>query len=459
MESKPPDFTQLKPGPRLIFLPNSEVLPLAEALAALSNAAGGTILIGIEPSNQRLTGVMPDIVEQDLRIAQGHVTPPIIVDWQEENTEHGTIVVLNVMESRDIHSLLDGRILTRSGTVNRILLGPEIQQILRQRPTQVGELQPIYEASLDDFNMPLIHEYMSLLGRKVSSNAGMTVADFLQEQRALDEDCCPTVGGMVLFGTRPQQFLPAARVIFVNFRQTGELPGHENELRYSRREEITGPLVEMISETFDLIRQEMSNQSVVQGLARIERTEYPLSVVREALVNAFAHRDYSLTGRCVEIHMFEDSLEIISPGGLPGHITLDNILDEHYSRNPRIVNGLFQWGLIEELGLGIDLMYNDLARNGHPPPEFDVTPNRVKVKLYNRRNTASLSQEWQFNMNQRQLAAISHVQASGSITNRKYQQLCPEVSAETLRLDLANLVDRGIFLRIGEKRGTHYILK
>ncbi len=449
----------LTPGPRLILLPDSTVLPLAEALVALANAEGGTVVIGLEPATRQPTGIMSDMAEQDLRSAQVQTTPHIPVDWQEENTSRGTLVVLGVQASRNLHSLLDGRVLVRAGSVNRVVLGPELQLLVRQRPLLTGEQQTVYEASLEDLNLDLVHEYRGLYYPRPHAQHALPVTEFLRQLGSLDADGCPTLSGLLLFGYCPQQILPFTRVIFVNFRRAPELPGTDDEHRYSRREEFTGPLRDIIPNVFDVIRKEMSQDSVVQGVTRIDRTEYPLTVVREALVNALVHRDYSLSGRCVEIHMFEDCLEVTSPGGLPAHITLDNMLDEHYSRNPRIVNGLFHWGYIEELGLGIDLMYNDLARNGHPPPEFDATPDRVKVKMYNRRNTTLIPELWHSTMNQRQLAAISHVQAAGSITNRKYQQLCPGVSAETLRLDLANLVARGVLLRIGEKRGTHYILK
>lgn len=89
---------------------------------------------------------------------------------------------------------------------------------------------------------------------------------------------------------------------------------------------------------------------MVRGLQRQEETEYPQSSVREALVNV-SHRDDHLTGSSIEIRMYTDRLEITSPGGLPAHITLDNIVEEHYSRNPRIVNGLYQWGYIGRIGI------------------------------------------------------------------------------------------------------------
>jgi ATP-dependent DNA helicase RecG len=103
-------------------------------------------------------------------------------------------------------------------------------------------------------------------------------------------------------------------------------------------------------------------------------------------------------------------------------------------------------------------MIEDMVNAGHPAPEFRDAPYAFTVTLQNTRVRRAIP-EWESNMNERQLQALSHIQKTGRITNRAYRQLCPDVSAETLRLDLADLVERGILLKIGAKRGTYYILK
>ncbi len=175
-------------------------------------------------------------------------------------------------------------------------------------------------------------------------------------------------------------------------------------------------------------------------------------------MNALCHRDYRLKGRRVEIRMYDDRLEVISPGGLPGYMTLDNLVEDHFSRNPRLVAGIFEWGYIEELGLGIDRMIEEMLQFGHPPPEFKATPYSFTVKLHNILNRAPQIR-WDTNMNERQLKAMNFLKENGRITNRDYQALCADVSSETLRLDLVDLVDKGLLLKIGDKRGTYYILK
>jgi ATP-dependent DNA helicase RecG len=180
--------------------------------------------------------------------------------------------------------------------------------------------------------------------------------------------------------------------------------------------------------------------------------------VREALVNAICHRDYRLRGRRIEIRKFADRLEIISPGGLPGFITLDNIVDEHFSRNPRLVAGLYNWGYIEELGLGVDLGGRRIIKKGHPPPSFKERTYSFAVSLSNVRERPP-SPRWERTMNERQAKALAYIRENGRITNREYRHICPNVSPETLRLDLVDLVERGLLLKVGAKKGTYYILK
>ena len=191
---------------------------------------------------------------------------------------------------------------------------------------------------------------------------------------------------------------------------------------YGRREEFNGPLPQIIDRAWRVIWVEMDKRAVVKGLTRVEETEYPSNAVREALVNAVAHRDYRLSGRSIEIRMYTDRLEITSPGGLPAHITLDNIVEEHYSRNPRLVNGLYQWGYIEELGLGIDRMIEDMVQGGYQPPKFEAKTHRFSVILYNNRESARAVQSWEQNMNERQVKALEFLQRNGSISIIPYEQ-------------------------------------
>ena len=446
-----------RPGQLLALMAEPEAERLAETMVAFANADGGTIVVGVDAEGRATGAVYPDEVEAAVHAAMRLCRPPVQVEVQQEEIAGGFAFFIRVPRSTELHSLADGRVLIRAGAENRPLTGEEIHQLASTKATGEFEAQPVPGARREDFDEEVIDEFVARWEEKQGREWTRSRDDLLYQVGALDEEGQPTVAGILLFGAEPQVFLPQSGLVFVKFPGT-EPRGEDGRAGYGRREEISGPLARIIQRTWAVIMEEMRVGAVVKGLEREEQTEYPPAAVREALVNAVAHRDYRLRGRRIEIRMFADRMEIISPGGLPGYITLDNIVEEHFSRNPRIVAGLFQWGYIEELGLGVDLMIEEMTAAGHPPPHFRAEPYLFSVTLYNKRERPPIAR-WQFRMNERQAKALEYVQRHGRITNREYRALCPDVSAETLRLDLKDLVDKGVLLKVGDKKGTYYILK
>jgi len=441
----------------LAFMPEPDPQLLAETMVAFANSDGGDILIGVNAEGQATGQVYADEVESALRAVARECRPPVDARWHQAADEDGLAFAIVIARSPELHSLADGRVLVRAGAENRPLSGDQIRQLAATKSTGDFEAELAPGARREDFDDEVLAEFVAKWEERQHREWIGPVDDLLLEVGALDEEGHPTIVGVLLFARNPQAFLPQSGLTFVKF--VGTLPrGESGRPGYGRREEIGGPLARIIQRTWEIVGEEMRIGAVVTGLERKERTEYPVAAVREALVNAIAHRDYRLGGRRIEVRMFSDRMEIISPGGLPGFITVDNIIEEHFSRNPRIVSGLYQWGYIEELGLGVDLMIEEMTRAGHPLPKFKDTPYSFTVQLYNVRERAP-QPTWTRTMNERQAKALTYVQEHSRITNREYRGICPDVSAETLRLDLADLVERGILLKIGAKKGTYYILK
>ena len=482
-------------GPRLAFLDEADAQQIAETLVAFANTEGGIIIIGLQkngkPSTAKIDGTAIDVA---LKQADDLYNPPVVIEkWEEipvdvvagdsddddvepetaststnndnKRTTSTTAVVpktvvtyaIRVPRSTELHALSDGRVLIRSGKVNRPLGGQEILRLASAKNTGDFESDAVPGATKDDFSRKMIDEYLEKRAERTKRPYNGKIDDLLVEIGAVTSEGNPTVSGILLFSEYPQQWLPQSGVVFAKF--VGTTPRGESGLAgYSRREELTGPVSRLIEATWNLVWSEMAVSAVVKGLEREETYEYPQFAVREALVNAICHRDYRLRGRRLEVRMFSDRLEVISPGGLPGFITVENIKDEHFSRNPRIVNGLFQWGYIEELGLGIDRMIEVMEQAGHSPPKFDARPYSFAVTLHNERKKPK-PPEWTRNTNHRQARALQYIRDNGSITNREYRTLIQGVSAETLRLDLADMVEKGILIKVGSKKGTYYILK
>jgi ATP-dependent DNA helicase RecG len=453
-----PHLGSKKQGQFVEYLPEADADQLAETLVAFANGDGGTVLVGVTFEGAMNESFSTEDAESLLWQAQARCRPPVRTEWQQTDTPQGTAVAIRVIRSTELHTLDDGRVLIRVGAENRPLVGDEVSHLAATKATGDFETGVVAGAARSDLDDEIVQEYLVKREERGRLALSRPVDEVLVEIGALTDAGESTVAGVLLFGQEPQFYLPQSGLVFVRFAGT-EPRGPEGLPGYSRREEIQGALPRLIEAVWKVIWEEMRVAAVVKGLEREEHTEYPPFAVREALVNAVCHRDYRLRGRRIEMRMFDDRMEVISPGGLPGYITVDNIVDEHFSRNPRIVGGLFQWGYIEELGLGIDRMIEDMVQAGHPPPEFKATPYSFTVTLRNVRERRAAPAAWERSMNERQLKALNYVREQGSITNREYQALCPNVSSETLRLDFKDLVERGILLRIGVKKGTYYILK
>jgi ATP-dependent DNA helicase RecG len=444
----------------IALLPMADVDVLAETLVAFANADGGTVYVGAAEGGRPTGDVYPEEFDEVVQQAELRSRPPILVKWEMLESAGRFVFVGHVRRSPEIHTLDDGRVLVRTGTENRILSGTQVQQVVASRSSGDYEMEPVPGASREDLDEDVIAEFKRVWQERQGRQLTRPIDDLLTEMGWLLPGGHPTVAGILLFGKTPSTFLPRCGVTFVRF-EGNQLHRPNGEPAYGRRVEINAPLASTIKRTWDILQEEIHIGAVVRGLKREEQWLYPPLAIREALVNAVAHRDYRLRGRATEVRMFPDHLQISSPGGLPAFITLQNIQEEHFSRNPRIVSGLFQWGYIEELGMGVDLMFSEMAAAGQPAPAFNATEASVTVTFRSEKSDElQLPQRLRdLAMNERQNKALAYIAQNQNIRSRDYQELCPDVSPETLRLDLSDLVERGILLKIGRKRGTYYILK
>lgn len=449
--------TRQEPSQIVALLPGGDIEALAETMVAFANADGGTLYVGVAENGQPTGEVFPEEFNAVVHQAEYLCRPPIPVDWRQMEAGAAFIFAGRIQRSPELHTLADGRVLVRAGTENRPLSGDQVCQLATTRSAGDYEAEVLPGATRQDLDAELLAEFVQKWEERQGRPLTRSLDEMLQEQGWLTLNGRPTIAGMLLFGQNPQLFVPRSGLTLVRFEGT-KMRGAGGEPGYGRRVEVRGPLPRIIQRTWEIIQEEIQVGAVVRSLEREESWAYPPTAIREALVNAVAHRDYRLRGRAIEVRIFDDRLEISSPGGLPGFITVDNIVDEHFSRNPRIVNGLFQWGYIEELGLGVDLMIEEMVGAGHEPPQFRDTPFSFTVTFQAARKHRT-RQHRRLSTNERQAKALDYMQKNDQITNGEYQELCPNVSSETLRLDLVDLVKKGVLLKIGAKRGTYYILK
>lgn len=434
---------------------------LAETLVAFANGSGGSILIGVGGRvRPRIEGVSDVVAAEEAALeAALACTPPLVLPLPR-TVQHpaGTVLILEVPPGLPHVYSLHGKYLRREGPTNAPLPPHALRQLLLERGDVGWErLQPEHGV-LADLNPLKINAYVARIG----APAELDPSAWLFRRGCLARDSAgeyrPTNAGMLLFATNTERDYPQCELTLV--RYTGTEMSDEFE-----RADIRTSLPEQVRRAEVWLGEHMRRGSRMVGLEREDWTEYPPAAVREALVNAVAHRDYTVRGEGIRIAMFADRLEVYSPGRLPGHVTIDNIAEERFSRNETLVQVLADLGLIERLGYGIDRMQRQMAEAGLPPPEFRETAAGFLVTLRGKgvvldTGVSIDTSAWEsMGLNERQISALVFLTDNRRITNRDLQEQSPDVSPETIRRDLADLVDRGLILKIGQKRATYYILR
>lgn len=452
-------------GETLAFeIENASALKLAETFSALANTQGGTVLIGIDAANDTVKGVRDLDAAREKALAAGlRCEPPLVLPRPMTVMLEGKPILYVTIPSGLPHAYaLRGKYMTREGKKNRPLGPRQLRDLLRQRGEGNFEATVLQGATLDDLDRERVEQYAKLFLDEVSSRHRWNeeTLDLLYRRGCLTKESStyrPTIAGLLLFGREPQRLLPSAEILLARYSGT-EMS--DTFLRETAR----GSLSEQIRAAEAFLTTNMRKGAHIADFKRQEKPEYPLSAVREVIVNAVAHRDYAIRGEEIRVLMFNDRIQVYSPGRLPGHITIENIVDERFARNEVIVQVLTDLGFVERLGYGIDRILRQMQEHGLPKPKFEETANGFRVTLrgagdqfvsgdFDRQKYRNLP------LNERQTSALNILHKSGRVGNRDLKELYPDVSEETIRRDLADLVDAGLLIKMGDRRGTYYILK
>ncbi|MEA3360235.1 MAG: ATP-binding protein [Thermodesulfobacteriota bacterium] len=270
------------------------------------------------------------------------------------------------------------------------------------------------------------------------------------EKLELVKENKPTWAAVLLFGKNPQSPLTQATVHCGWFK--GETKIIDDRL-------ISGTIIDQTNEVMDFIRKNISVEFIITGKPqRDEIWDYPLEALREAVINAICHRDYSDPSD-IQIKIFDDSIHIWNPGGLPFDMTIDDLLDPAHSSKPRnklIAQVFYDMALIERYGSGIQRMIADCIKVGLPEPVFEEKFGGFAISFSKNIFTESYLKE--LGLNERQVKAVLYVKEKGKITNKKYREITG-ISDEGARIDLKGLLEKEILVSRGKGRNVHYILE
>ena len=361
---------------------------IAHQISAMANASGGVIAVGIE-DNGDITGVTD---ERENKLRQVPIDfLRTIPNYQVEIllAENGEKVFLfHVAPMPDeVIKGKDGEAYLRVGDTSRKLNAEQLLELEYSKGIRSYETQVVNDASIDDLDLGLIQEYCQILNLNVSSPWDILKARGLIKEK--EGNWIVTVAAILLFGKIPTQFLPSARVRFLRYE--GTAAGVGSEFNVVKDITIEKPLHYLITEGKQLIASQMREFQQLGKDGKFRRIpEYPEFAWLEGLVNAVTHRDYSIAGEYIRVTMYDDRIEFLSPGKLPSIVTVENIQNTRFSRNPLIARVLSDFGWVRELNEGVKRIYTDMQSYFLEPPIFSE-PNKKTVLLILKNNIASRS--------------------------------------------------------------------
>ncbi|MDO5035206.1 MAG: ATP-binding protein [Actinomycetaceae bacterium] len=375
---------------------------ILETLSAFANSGGGIIVVGLSESEgfQPVSGFNAKKAAEQLRSRGEQITPPVRPSISIVPFEGSDLVVAEVdgFTSQDKPAYVTergmyGGSFQRVGDADVRLTQYEVDRIREEQTQPRWDEQPVPGSSLADLNEEALEIFVS----KQRSNRPKTFADgdttALQRLRVLRGNEL-TLAALLAMGDYPQEFFPRLTVAFSIFPGTskGDIT---TGLRLLDRKTLSGSIPELVESTVELVSKNMRSGALIGDVYRKDVQDYPLVAVREAVVNALMHRDYSpqSQGSQVQVNMFVDRLEVLSPGGLYGGVTLQTLgeVGASSTRNQRLATFLesveFPGGGIvaEGRGTGLAVIGRSLAENLLPEPSFRADLNSFAITFSRRR--------------------------------------------------------------------------
>ncbi len=460
---------------------------LWKTLSAFANAGGGVILFGVDESaGFEVVGVAdPAKLQGDLASLCSEMEPPLrpVVDVHE--IEGRQVVVAEIpevpIEQKPCYyrpvGLAQGSYI-RVADGDRRLTDYEIQLFLswRQRPRY--DRQPVTGKTLQDLNPERIRAFLQHLRAHKSSAPYLRWDDqkiLLALGVVVDQGgvLTPTLAGYLCFADFPQDEFPGLHLTVVRYPSVH--PGHLGERgeRLLDNVKIEGPIPEMVLEGIRAIQRNLQVRAVIRGLFREEVPEYPLAFLREVLVNALAHRDYSppAQGTPVQVRLFPDRIEVENPGGLFGPVTEDRLGEPGLmaTRNETLMRILEDLPaepgrtICENRGTGIVMMLEALRQAGLQPPRFHDLRTTFRVVASNATLLDEQTLTWLNRLrgvplSDEQRLVLAYARKAGQVTHADVRRLHPALDAPLITRLLADLVGKGLLQQHGTRRWTVYTL-
>ncbi len=455
---------------------------LGELLASFANSDGGTLLIGVD-DDRNIVGVQDlYVVENKLRAATRFCTPSLdrFVDIYTVDVAGKAILVADIPARDDAVYSYNSIFRWRRGAGNVAIPHDDLVAMLNRRSQNNFDQQAapglrVADLDVQAINNLIYNRNLVALSRGQRLNLqpypSASALSFLTSEKVLLEvngELVPSIGGVLVLGRQPQVVVPEAVVQCVRHRRV------RVGTDVLDRREVFGTIPQQLDQVISFVERNSALFTSIVGLKRADLPQFPLVAVRELVMNALMHRSYTLGGAVINVTVFADRLEVISPGGLLPGVSISTP-GSHRSRNQVTAHLLMWLGLVERFGFGLDLIRQAMEDARLPAPEFDMSSDLFKVTLYShtRESASTVAREQQAGGSSAPIVAVPvawegldykqidlltmFTRASeGSISIAAYIERYGVKSAQANR-DLTEMMDRGLLRREGQARATRYI--
>ena len=373
------------------------VSDIAKTIVAFANDAGGELFIGIRDEPRELVGIKEDslirLEEQISNIIHDHCYPVIIPDISVHTIEGAYLIRVQVYRGSNLPYFLKEKGKTkgtyiRVGSTNRLADSEIIAELERQKRNISFDSEPVHEIVLKDLNIePFKLFYKEKAGDELNSGS-LKKLDLIREYHGN----WLAVNALVLFSDSPvrEQIFPYAKIECARFKGT---TSHE----FIDKKTITGNISVQPEIAYEFILRHINKGAAVKGVYTESRWEYPVIAIREVIRNAVVHRDYSLVGKDIKVAVYDDMVEITSPGKLMPSIDFSQMEARQSDIRNRIIAPVFKkLGIIDQWGNGLKLISDEMK--AYPEIEFRWQETGLQFQVQFVRREIQQQQELQQNL-------------------------------------------------------------
>jgi ATP-dependent DNA helicase RecG len=371
---------------------------LARKITAFANHRGGYLLLGVNDNGEIVGITRTDNQERIMKLCADLISPPIAISYYELVVDEKRVGVVEVENGYNKPYAIKKTALVGGqekkiqtyylgyGSVSReISTRDELQRLFQASGNMHYEIMPAAAARISDLDLSAFSEFMLNFRNPDVSQFDESSLQRLLENLNLairtDSTLQPTITGLLLFGkNKVMRWLPQSGIDCVKIRGD-DLSADIDDTKFFERHAFAN-----LEDAMAFIYRYNTHSFVVEGLRRIDAFDYPEKALRECLVNALVHRDYIIAGSRIPVHIFENRIEIRSPGSIPNSLSLDKIkLGLIYHRNPVLMQFFYDAHLSERLGRGIPMLFQQMKENGNPEPVLENLEDEFRITLYKKR--------------------------------------------------------------------------